>query len=133
MGLNVHAHLFEPLYKPTLHEEELPSTEWSEDELRNYLEERYKWYKLTFNYYRFLAGYRGKVTREELINSLGKLMREPITSYSLGGVLAGITMTVTKKLGKERLDWVSEGGQEFSIREKYREAVQKLTSSLGES
>ena len=132
VGLSVHAHLFEPLYKPR--EEEPPLfTEWSQDELRDYLEERHKWHSLTFNYYRFLAGYRGKVTRDELINSLGKLMREPITGYSLGGVQAGITMTVTKKLGKERLDWVNEDSQEFSIREKYREAVQKLTSSLDES
>ena len=136
VGLPVHAHLFEPLYKrepPPPPPPPPPSTEWSEDELRNYVEHCHREHALTFNYYRFLAGYSGKVTREELVNSLGKLTREPITSRSLGGVRAGIRITVIKKLRKERLDWVSEDGQEFSIRQKYREAVQKLTSLLAES
>lgn len=128
VGLNVHAHLFEPLYKPALPEEQgPPSTEWSEDELRSYLEHCHKCRPLTFNYYKFLANSSEKVTRAELINSLGKLMGKPIASDSLPGVLAGITMTITKKLGKERLDQVSEDSQEFSIRENYRDAIQEFT------
>lgn len=112
---------------PPKHSVATVSAQWTEDELGDYLEGHREWHPLTYTYYKFLASYPGKVPRGELINSLTKIMGQPITGYSLAGVRAGITATVTKKFGKESLDWVSEDSQEFSIAEKYRSLIQRLT------
>ena len=102
----------------------------AQDELKNHLQNHRRWHALTYNYYKFLASSPGKVRRTELVDSLGKLVHAEVTGYSLTGVLAGITATVSKKLGKERFDWVSDDSQEFGIAEKYSGMVQKVISTL---
>jgi len=105
------------------------SLDWTEAEIEDYLNDCRRWAQLTYNYYKFLAGHTGKMSRETLIESLGKVMDVTVTGYSIAGVLHGVTATVTRKLGKERLDWSSEDSQKFSIAEKYRGSIQRLTGS----
>lgn len=114
---------------PAPRRERPSSLEWTDDEIADYLNDCRRWAPLTYNYYKFLASHIGKISRDALIESLGKVMDVPVTGYSIAGVLHGVTATVTRKLGKERLDWSSEDSQEFSMAEKYRNAVQKLTGS----
>ena len=114
---------------PAPRRERSGSLEWTEAEIAEYLSDCRQWAPLTYNYYKFLASHEGKISRDALIASLGEVMDVTVTGYSIAGVLHGVTTTVTRRLGKERLDWSSEGNQEFSIAEKYRNTVQKLTAS----
>lgn len=105
------------------------SLEWTEAEIADYLNDCRQWAPLTYNYYKFLASHMGKISRDALIELLGKAMGVTVTGYSIAGVLHGVTTTVTRRLGKERLDWSSEDSQEFSIAEKYRGLIQRLTGA----
>jgi hypothetical protein len=96
--------------------------EWRDEELKEYLDYCQKWNEFTFLYYKILTETDGKISRDDLIKKIGELSHKKFTGYSLAGVQAGITMSVTKH-DYERLDWKDENSQYFSLNEKYREKM----------
>jgi len=102
--------------------------EWSDEELKKYLDGCKEWARFTYQYYKILTNIDGKIGRDELIKKIGELTGKKFSGYSLAGVQAGINMSITKK-NYERLDWKDENSQYFSINEKYREKMRNYFRS----
>jgi hypothetical protein len=99
-----------------------PKKEWTDEEVKKYLDECAEWHKPTYFYYKILTEVPGKIGRRELLERLSKLLGKQIRGLALAGIQAGIAMKVTKH-NYERLDWKDEKSQQFSINEKYREKL----------
>jgi hypothetical protein len=104
--------------------------EWTDEEIKKYLDECAEWHKPTYFYYKVLAETPGKIGRRELLERLSEFLRKKVIGYSLAGIQAGITLRVTKH-NYERLDWKDEGAQQFSINEKYREKLKNYFKTRG--
>jgi len=101
-----------------------PFKEWSDEELKKYLENCKEWTQFTYQYYELLTDIDGKISRDDLIKKISESTGKKFTGYSLAGVQAGINMSITKK-NYERLDWKDRDSQQFSLNEKYREKMRK--------
>ena len=112
---------------------QLPAVkEWSNQELENYLNRCRKRRKFTLYYYKVLTEVDGKIGRRELIEKVAKLSRKEFTGFSLAGVQAGITMSITKH-DYERLDWKDKNARQFSLNTKYREKMRSYFRALKEA
>jgi hypothetical protein len=96
--------------------------EWTDEEIKKYLDECAEWHKPTYFYYKILTEATEKISRKELLVRLSELLGKQLKGQALAGIQAGITMSVTKR-SYERLDWKDEKSQQFSINEKYREKL----------
>jgi len=104
--------------------------EWSYEDLKKDLDEAKEYRPSTFLYYKILTNTKGKISREDLINKIGEISGKKFSGYSLAGVLAGITASMTKH-NYERWDSKDEDSQYFSLNEKYREMMEKYFESQG--
>jgi len=111
---------------------QVPSKEWSDEKLKEYLDDCKEWAQFTYQYYKILTDIDGKISREDLIKKIGEWTGKKFNGYSLAGVQAGITMSITKK-NYERLDWKDKNSRQFSLNEKYREKMRKYFRAQQES
>jgi hypothetical protein len=102
--------------------------EWSDKELKDYLDECRKWHEPTCLYYKILSGSDGKIRREDLIAKIQALSGKAFTGYSLAGVLTGITKSIENQ-NYERLDIKDEDSENFSLNEKYKEKIRSYFES----
>jgi hypothetical protein len=109
-----------------------PFKEWSDEKLKQYLDDCKKWAQFTYQYYEILTVIDGKIGRDELIKKIRELTGKKFSGYSLAGVQAGINMSITKK-NYERLDWKDEDSEQFSLNERYREKMRKYFKAQRES
>ena len=121
-----------PPPKPAQPPTQAPFKEWSDEKLKEYLDDCKEWAPFTYQYYEILTNIDGKISRDELIKKIRELTGKKFSGYSLAGVQAGINMSITKK-NYERLDWKDEDSQQFSLNERYRKKMRKYFRDQRES
>ena len=121
-----------PPPKPAQPPAQAPFKEWSDEKLKEYLDDCKEWAPFTYQYYEILTNIDSKISRDELIKKIRELTGKKFSGYSLAGVQAGINMSITKK-NYERLDWKDEDSQQFSLNERYREKMRKYFRDQRES
>lgn len=104
--------------------------EWLYEDLKKGLDDAKEYHSFTFLYYKTLTNTKDKISREDLINKISKISGKKFSGYSLAGVLAGITASMTKH-NYERWDSKDEDSQYFSLNEKYRKMIEKYFESQG--
>jgi len=105
-------------------EEETKLKEWTEEEIYDYLDFLKEYREWTYYYFKVLAQAQGKIRWEELVKSIKQISNGRFTGRKFAGVQAGIAMRTTSK-GRERLDWKSDDGWEYSLNPKYIKEIKK--------
>jgi len=103
---------------------EVDLKEWTNEEIREYLDYLKNYREYTYYYFKALATTKDKIHWLELKEKVEECIGREFTGRILAGVQSGIYQRSTKK-GKERLDWKSEEEWEYSLNKKYRNKITK--------